>query len=124
MRASVTKIQNRVDKVTTSPGVSAAAKKTKWVAKMSDPATHDKWERNSRALDLSAWKTITKSKVASNLSTGVTAAEPKLNTRYADMFPYMQSLEDRIAGMPDVTLEDSKARVAAWIDGMAAYKAR
>jgi len=124
LRGSVSEIQAGVDRVTQSPGVSAAAQKDKWVAKMSSPETQNKWERNTRAVDLSTWKTITKSKVASNLSSGVTAAEPKMNARYADMFPYMQSLEDRIKGMPDVTLGDSVARATAWIEGMAAYKGR
>ena len=124
MSASVSKIQTRIDRVQKSPGVSAVENRAGWVAAMTNPQTHDKWARKTAAVDLSTWKTVTKAKVASNLSAGATAAEPKLTSRYTDMFPYMQSLEDRIKGMPKITLSDSIARATAWMTGMAEYGAR
>ena len=124
LRGAVSDIQKGVDRVSTPPGQAAAAKKTKWVAKLSDPTIQDKWARNVAAVDLVTWKNQTKEKVASRLSGGVTAATPKMQSRYSDMFPFMDSLETRVKAMPDTTLQDAIARSVAWQEGMATYKAR
>jgi len=124
LKAAIPDIQRGVDRVTENPGVKAAANKDKWVAKLMDPAIQDKWERNTRALDLGAWKDITKKKVSSNLASGVDAAAPKMNNFYTQLFPFQDSLVARINAMPDLTLEDSIARMTTMVRGMAEFKLR
>lgn len=111
-----------IDRVTVSPGKLAAAKKTKWVQKMSDPAIQDKWERRTAAVDLEAWKTKARDVGVGRVAAGVAAANGKQQAFYEQLFPYQDRLLGEVDAMNDLTLEDSIARMTAWVRGMNQFK--
>lgn len=107
--------------VTESPMEKAVAQKPKWVAKMTDPSVHDKWERNTLKTTLSAWKGFCKTKGAPAFAAGVTAAVGKFQTAIGPVLAHISAGLGTISAMPNVTRTDAKARMDAWFDHMSAY---
>ena len=81
-----------------------------------------KVEAALRKVPLSEWKAITKKKVAERLSGGVDAAGDKFEKFSGELNTHIDAGLAAIKAMPDLTIEDSKARAAAWIDHMSKFK--
>lgn len=107
--------------VTESPMISAVAQRAKWVAKMTDPATHDKWERNTLKVTLVQWKDFCKTKGAAAFAAGVTAAVGKYRTAIAPVLAHISTGLTTIEALPNVTRADAKMRMDAWFDHMSGY---
>jgi hypothetical protein len=69
------------------------------------------------------WKAQSLAK-QSNYGTGVSAAKGKFQAAMQQLLPYIYAGKATIDSMPKGSIGASKARVNAWIDYMAAYKAR
>ena len=121
LKASISDIRAGIDRVTTAPGQKAAAKRDKWVAKITDPETQAKWARNVAAVPLEKWKTKARDIGAGRIPAGIDAAADEMTKFYSQLFPFQESLQSRVKSMPDVTLSDSVARAIAWIEGMAKF---
>jgi hypothetical protein len=100
----------------------AVRAKPKWVAKMTDPATHDKWEKNTLKTTLTAWKGFCKNKGAAAFTQGVAAAVGKFRDAIGPVLNWISSGMDKISGMPNVTRADAKARMDTWFDHMSDYR--
>lgn len=115
-------IRKGVETVAESPGAKAAAKKNKWVARMTDAATHDKWAKNISAVTVDEWRQKTLQVGLGRISAGVTAAQNKMAKFGEQLIAYQNANLPRIQSMPDLTLGDSKARMDAWFDIMSKFK--
>lgn len=121
LKASISDIRAGIDRVTTAPGQKAAAKKDKWIAKLTDPETQAKWARNVAAVPLEKWKMKARDVGAGRIPAGIDAAADDMQKFYSQLFPFQESLQSRVKAMPDVTLSDSIARATAWIEGMSKF---
>lgn len=119
---STAKIQRGIERVTVSPTSQAAAKKDKMKARLMQAIDNGKWEAGLRRVSLEQWKEAAINKGVQRIGAGATAAINKQTEFYSKLFPFQQSLQEKIKTMPDLTLADSKARANAWIDGMATFK--
>ena len=81
-----------------------------------------KWEKGLKAVSLSEWKDKAKVKGSANYATGIRAAESDMESFMTEVMPHIETGKAMIEKMPDITLEDSKARASAWIDHMAKFK--
>jgi len=119
LKGAIEDMRLGVDKVTEAPGIAAAAKADKWQAAISEQRTKEKWRRRVSAVSLEDWKRAMKEKGLSRIASGVDGATAKM-TRFAT-----QLIEHQNAGLvaleklPDLTLEDSINRMAAWTRHMA-----
>lgn len=113
MKGSVTKIQQGVDSVTESPMEAAASQQEKMKVKLIAAIDNGSWARGLRAVDLNSWKQRTKSKVASNLGTGVDNAMDKRRRFDSYLVNTLNGVLPSIKGMSDLTIDDSIARSAA-----------
>ena len=121
LKASISDIRAGIDRVTTAPGQKAAAKRDKWVARITDPETQAKWARNVAAVPLEKWKAKARDIGAGRIPAGIDAAADEMTKFYSQLFPFQESLQSRVKSMPDVTLSDSVARAIAWIEGRAKF---
>lgn len=112
------------EKVTESPGKLAAASKDLWAAKMSNPATHDRWARRTGAVSLEDWKAKMRAKVPSNLPSGVAGAEGKMTDFAGKLLPYQDANIGKIKAIKKVTLADSKRRMDEWFDVMSKFSVK
>lgn len=122
LKGSVSDIQRGIDRVSVSPGEMAADKIDKMKARLIAAFDSGKVEARLRAVPLSEWKAITKKKVAERLSGGVDAAGDKFEKFSAELNSHIDSGLPTIQNMPDLTIEDSKARASAWIDHMSKFR--
>ena len=115
-------IRKGVESVSEAPGAKAAQKKAKWVARITDAATHDKWAKNVAAVTVDEWKRKTLEVGIGRVSSGVTASVSKMQKFGEQLISYQESNLPKIRSMPDVTLGDTKARMDAWFDIMSKFK--
>ena len=111
-----------MEKVTESPTEKAANKKEKMRTNLLKAIDEGKWEKGLRAISLEEWKKITAEKGSANYGTGVRLSEGKMADFMAEVLPHIESGQRVIDAMPDITLDDSKARAVAWIDHMSKFK--
>lgn len=120
--AATEDMKRGVASVTVNPAEKAIAKKDKLKTNFIASIDNGKWERGMRNVTLASWQEAMSGKGAQRVAAGVQAAQAKMEKFFAELLPFQQDLQSRIATMSDLTLEDSVARASAWIRGMANFK--
>jgi len=121
LKGATEDIRKGVDRVTEAPGAKAAAKKDKWVAKMTDGNTQDKWARRVGAVPLEDWKHQMKDVGVGRIAAGVDAEVPDMGSFYSEVFPHIESGQKAVEGMADITLEDSISRMTSFVRHMSKF---
>lgn len=124
IKQSITDIQRGIERVSEAPGQKAAAKKAKWVARMTDAQTHEKWATRVAAVSLDEWKARAREVGTSRIPSGADAAVGKMANFGEQLLSHIDAGLGKIKGMPDVTLADTKARMDAWFDHMSKFRPR
>jgi hypothetical protein len=107
-----------VNAVTVSPGALAARAAPLWAANTA--AAQSKFARNSAAVSLQSWQQSTATKGAQRLSSGAQAAQGKVETAFARLFPAIQSAVSALPPRGDI--EANIARSAAFARAMNKFK--
>lgn len=119
LKGAIEDMRQGVDRVTEAPGAAAAAKADKWQAAISEARTKDKWRRRVGAVTLEEWKTSMKEKGLSRIASGVDGATDKMQRFAAQLIEHQNAGLVMLEKLPDLTLEDSINRMAAWTRHMA-----
>jgi len=122
LKGATTDMRKGVDRVAENPMEKAAAKEDKMKAKILEAIDTGKWAGNLRKVTLEEWKKAMRDKGIPRVAAGIDAAVPKMTAFFEQLFPYQDSLKARIKGMPDLTIEDSVARVSEWVREMGKFK--
>jgi len=117
-KGAVGDIQAAIGRVTESPMEKAAAKQDKMLANLTSAVQGGKWARGLKAVNIEEWKAKTIKKVGERLSGGVDAALPKRQQFDQYLVGQLNSVLPQIAKMPDLTIDDSLARVRAMMEHM------
>lgn len=120
--AATQDMQRGVDDVKTAPGQLAAAKQQKLVNNWLESVNSGRWANKVSAVTLADWKQSMKDKAIPRYSTGVQQAVPKMVAFMNKLLPYQNSLQSTVQSMPDLTIDDSIARMTTWVRGMAQFK--
>ena len=118
LTASNPDIQAGVQRVQENPMAKAAAQADKWHQRVLE--SKDKWQNSMNKVSMEEWKQKTMQKVAQRMSGGVQEARTKHEAFSKYLVDTLNSVLPEIHSMPNMTLEDSKARVNAYMDKMAA----
>ena len=118
---AIPEVKAGIDRVKESPTAKAAAKEDKWFAGLQKAKSTGKFKRGLLAVTLEEWKMKARDVGADRIAAGVGAAASKMTGFYAKLFPYQQKLQDKVKGMPDTSLQDSIARMNAFVLGMAEF---
>ncbi|MDD5540400.1 MAG: hypothetical protein PHG61_06900 [Candidatus Marinimicrobia bacterium] len=81
-----------------------------------------KWAARLRSVSLEDWKSRTINKGIGRIAAGIDEAYGKQVAFANELLPFQENLANKVAAMPDLTLEDSINRATAWIRGMATFK--
>jgi hypothetical protein len=126
MKSAGPDVQAGVDAVQTAPSAQAIQKKDKFRQNLLKSIDDGTWEANLGKFSLGDYKNAMKTKGIPNMQNGIDSGTPKMTAFMQVALPHIASGQAAIGSMPDLTLQDSKNRSAAWIDHMAQlnYKKR
>ncbi len=107
-----------VQRVTDSPMEAAANQESKMLQNITKAVTSGRWAAGLRAVPLETWKSVTAKKIQERMGGGVAAATAKRGKFDAYMVNTVNSILPTIKDMPDMTIEDSIARVGTFMRHM------
>lgn len=116
--AAVPEVIKGLDRVTEDPGQKAVDKQEKMLANLTKSVQDGTWAARRLKVGLSEWRDKTKKKVTERLAGGVTAAKGKRLAFDQYNEATLNAILPEIAAMPDMTMEDSVARVRRIMEHM------
>jgi len=122
LKASTEDMRRGADKVASAPSAAAIKKKEKMKAKLIAAIEDGTWERMLGAVTLEDWRTAFKDTGIGRVSSGVDKAGDKMTKFAGWLLPRVSAGQTAIAGMPDITLDDSIARMTKFTRHMAEKK--
>jgi len=122
LKASSADIRAGIARVTQAPGALAAAKADKMKQNLNAAIDSGKWQQRVASVTLEEWKRQASEKGVGRIAAGIDGAAGKVEEFYAQLFPFQDSLQQKINKMPDLTLEDSIQRMTTFVRGMSEFK--
>jgi len=117
--AAIPDIVKGIDRVTESPAQKAIAKQDKMKANLIKSLDDGTWAKRLGKVTLEEWKAKTSAKVQERMAGGVAAATEKREKFDNWLATRLNTLMPTVAKMPDLTIDDSIAKVAYMMRGMA-----
>jgi len=122
LKGSVEDIRRGVNAVTESPMEKAAAAQDKMLMRLTERINDGTWAARLKSVSLGDWKKAMLDKGVGRIAAGIDGASAKVEKFAGELLSYESSLQSRVEGMPDVTLEDSISRMTTWVRGMAEFR--
>jgi len=110
-----------VQSTSKDPTALAIQQQNKLAANFAQSVQSGRWARNLGKVGKQGWQAATVAK-AGNYGTGIAASQTKYEQAIGPVLQVEASLQSQIAGMPNATLADSIARMAAWATGLHNWK--
>jgi hypothetical protein len=122
-KAATQDVAAGVDRVTENPGTKAIAAKEKMIQRFMDALQSGKFERALQRMTLQDWQRAMKEVGVGRIAQGVDAkGTPKMQAFAEEFYPFLERVQQQIANMPDVTLEDSIQRMVTNVREIAEFK--
>jgi len=121
LRGASEKIRRGVDRVSDSPTKKAASKSEKWRQAVSSEDALQKFQSNLESVSLQDWKTAFKNTGISRISSGVDKGQNNMEEFMGQLLPHIESGQQKLEGMPDLTLDDSVQRMTEFVRHMASF---
>lgn len=120
--AAIPEYKQGIDRVTEAPGVKAAAKADKMLAKLTEAVQSGKWAERVSSVSLSDWKDAAREKGSQRINAGVSGSATKVRAFASQLLPELARIKDEVDNMADLTLEDSIARMTHQIREMSKFE--
>jgi len=121
LKESIPDIEKGIQRVTEAPGKKAAAKADKMLAGITKSVKDGTWARRVSGVTLEDWKDKILTKGVPRIAGGIDAAAPKVEAFAAQLLPHIDKVNAEVQKMPDLTLNDSIARMTKFVKGMAEF---
>jgi hypothetical protein len=118
LSGATTSITAGVNALQVAPGQAAARQKAAYVQNVQAHA--DKWAANVASVSLQSWQQDMINKGLPRISTGATAAQPKMAQFMQQLLPYIANQVQTLP--PRGNLAQNTQRAVAWINAMANFK--
>jgi len=122
LKAAIDDMRTGIERVDKSPTAAAAEKAEKMKQRLVEAIDTGKWQANLRAVSLEEWKAKFLQKGLPRVAQGIDAAGDKVRKFYEQLLPHIDQQVAEVKKMPDLTLEDSIARMTAFIRGMSKFR--
>lgn len=122
LKGAVTDIQKGIDRVTENPCDKAASKQDKMLTNLTAAVQSGKWAAGLKRVSLEQWKQKARDIGVNRIAAGIDGAKDKVVAFAEQLLPHIDREKAKIAGMPDVTLDDNINRMNSFIRGMANFK--
>ncbi len=124
MKNAVEDMRQGIQRVNEAPTAKAAAKADKMLAKITEAVQSGVWSERLRKVGLEDWRQAILSKGLQRVASGVDGATDKVQDFAQQLLQHIDAGLNQIRQMPDMTIEDSVNRAAAWIRHMSKFKKR
>ena len=121
LKASLVDMRAGVEKVTTAPGAQAAAKQDKMIANLTAKVADGTWARRLKGVTLEDWREKMINKGLPRVSGGIDAAAAKVEDFASQLLPAVDAAATKAKAMPDLTIEDSIARMTSFVRDMSKF---
>lgn len=111
---------NGVNRLTKSPGASAAQAADKWLAKVTQ--SKDKYQRRVGSVTLADWQNSMTQYGIGRVAQGAQAKQGKMQSFMQEYLPYLSAGVAQVDAMPKNTLEDGINRAVAMIRHNAGFQ--
>lgn len=122
LKAALPDMERGILNVKVAPGKAAAEKADKMKQNLNKALDEGKWQRRVAAVPLEDWQNKMVKKGLPRVSGGIDAAADKVVDFFEQFLPHMDKVQAKVKAMPDLTLEDSAARMVANMKGAADFK--
>jgi len=122
LKGATEDMRRGIDRVTESPTEKAAAKQDKMLTNLTASVQSGKWAAGLRRVSLEDWKRKTRDVGVNRVAAGIDAAKEKVIAFASDLLPHIDRGKEKLAGMPDLTLDDSINRMTTFVRHMADMK--
>jgi len=122
LKANLDDVRKGVLAVSTAPTAQAAAKIDKMRANINEAIDSGKVERGLKRVDLKGWQDATVNKGVNRIAAGIDAAAAKVESFASELLPYQDRLKAELDRLPDMSFEDSLARMTYWARGMKKFE--
>lgn len=121
-KAAVSDYKAGIARVKEPPGVAAAAKADKMLAKLTEAVTSGKWAARVSSVSLPDWQEAAIEKGAPRITAGIDKAAKKVKAFASQLLPELARIKGEVDGMDDLTLEDSLARMRHQVIEMSKFE--
>ena len=121
LKSSQNEIREGVTNTKKNPMELAAAKSDKWINRLNEAHQSGRFAARLRAVPIERWRANTIEVGIPRIAAGVDKAKGDMEKFFAQLLPYQENLKTEVDRMPDVTLEDSIARMTTFVRGMAEF---
>jgi len=122
LKAAVEDVRKGIDRVTENPCEKAAGKQDKMLTNLTAAVTSGKWAAGLKRVSLEDWKKKARDIGVNRIAAGIDGAKEKTIAFAEQLLPHIDREKAKIAGMPDVTLDDNINRMTSFVRGMANFK--
>ncbi len=119
LNAAGSYIKAGVNKVSTAPGVAAAAAQDRMLAGITEAVSSGLWARRVAAVSLSDWQSAMINKGIAHISQGVAQAQKTKLSEIQALLSAIDTVQSSVNALPKGGLENNIARSIAWMRGMA-----
>ena len=119
LSAATAEIERGVMKVTTAPGMAAAAQLQKYLNGVTENA--QKWRTNVSRVSLADWQESMKNVGIPRIASGAAAKVGKVEAFQSEFFPHLESVMKQVSSMPSTTQAQRIQRAVAMMEGNAKF---
>jgi len=121
-KAATSTIASQAAKVTESPTAAAARAIPKMRQKFNDAVDSGKTARGMNRVSKEQWLKAFVEKGVPRISSGLDQARDKITQFNAEFYPFLETVQAQIKGMPSTTIDDNINRMVANVRGISKFK--
>lgn len=121
LKGAIEDIRTGIERVDKAPSEIAITKQAKMKQHLVESIDNGRWANGLRKVDLASWKASALDKGLGRIASGIDASAAKVTDFASQLLPAVASAQSKVAGMPDLTLEDSINRMTTYIREMSKF---
>ena len=122
LKGAVEDVRKGIDRVTENPCEKAAMKQDKMLTNLTAAVSSGKWAAGLKRVSLEDWKKKARDIGVNRIAAGIDGAKTKVVAFAEQLLPHIDRGQEKIKGMPDVTLDDNINRMTTFVRHMADMK--
>mgnify|MGYP003142662288 FL=1 len=124
LKNSLPDIRAGIERVSTAPGVAAAAAQTRMKDNLNRSIDDGRWAAKVRGVTLEEWKNAALNKGVDRIAAGIDQAHDKQVQMAGRLLAAVDSSAAKANAMPKGTIQDSIARMTTFVEDMHKFKGK